>query len=77
MVCIMTLTSISFYASISDPKIGGTNMTLLTTISNLGNAFSKTGALWLIELLTFKRCSNDLRKTYSSTNNHKVEQLNK
>ncbi|KAE9541831.1 hypothetical protein AGLY_003822 [Aphis glycines] len=68
-VNIMTLTSMAFYASISDPKIGGTNMTLLATISNLGNAWSKTGALWLIELLTFKRCSNGPRQFCSSLNN--------
>jgi len=62
----MTLTSMAFYASISDPKIGGTNMTLLTTISNLGNSWSKSGALWLIEFLTFKRCSNGPKKLCSS-----------
>lgn len=55
----MMLSSMAFYASISDPKIGGTNMTLLTTISNLGAVASKTGALWLLEFLTYKRCSND------------------
>lgn len=70
----MTLTSMAFYASISDPKIGGTNMTLLATISNLGNAWSKTGALWLIELLTFKRCSDGPRQFCSSLNNHNVRQ---
>lgn len=70
----MTLTSMTFYANISDPKIGGTNMTLLTTISNLGNVWSKTGALWLIEFLTFKQCSNDPRKLCSISNNQKVRQ---
>jgi len=70
----MTLTAMTFYASISDPKIGGTNMTLLTTISNLGNVWSKTGALWLIEFLTLKRCSNDPRKLCSTSNNQKVRQ---
>lgn len=70
-VSIMTLTAMTFYASISDPKIGGTNMTLLTTISNLGNVWSKTGALWLIEFLTLKRCSNDPRKLCSTSNNQK------
>lgn len=70
----MTLTSMAFYASISDPKIGGTNMTLLATISNLGNAWSKTGALWLIELLTIKRCSIGPRQFCSSLNNQNVRQ---
>jgi len=74
----MTLTSMTFYASISDPKIGGTNMTLLTTISNLGNVWSKTGALWLIEFLTFKKCSSDPRILCSISNNQeKVRKNNK
>ncbi|XP_025411412.1 acetyl-coenzyme A transporter 1-like isoform X2 [Sipha flava] len=63
---IMLLMAVSFYASISDPKIGGTNMTLLTTISNLGLSFSKTGALWFIEYCTFKQCSTDHTNTCSS-----------
>lgn len=66
MLYTMMLTSMAFYASISDPKIGGTNMTLLTTISNLGAAGSKTVALWLLELLTFKKCSNDYTNSCST-----------
>lgn len=66
MLYTMMLTSMAFYASISDPKIGGTNMTLLTTISNLGAAGSKTAALWLLELLTFKKCSNDYTNSCST-----------
>lgn len=62
----MVLTSMAFYASISDPKIGGTNMTLLTTISNLGWTGSKSGALWLLEFLTYKKCSNNYTNSCSS-----------
>lgn len=51
------VTVMGFYANISDPKIGGTNMTLLTTIGNIGLVWSNSGALWLIDFLTFKRCS--------------------
>lgn len=47
----------AFFAKISDPKIGGTNMTLLTTVSHLGIKGSVTIALWLHDLLTFKKCS--------------------
>lgn len=52
-----------FYAIISDPKFGGTNMTLLTTIANIGNIWSSSISLWLIDFLTYKRCSGN------STNN--------
>lgn len=49
----------AFYARVSDPKIGGTNMTLLSTVGNLGTSWSKTGALWLIDFFTYRQCSND------------------
>ncbi len=32
----MTISIVSFFANISDANIGGTYMTLLTTLSNLG-----------------------------------------
>lgn len=72
MLYTMMLTSMAFYASISDPKIGGTNMTLLTTISNLGAAGSKTAALWLLEFLTFKKCSNNYTNSCSTKLNQDV-----
>lgn len=65
-MCIMMLMAMSFYASISDPKIGGTNMTLLATIGNIGMVWSKSGALWLIDFLTFKQCSNNHSNSCSS-----------
>ncbi len=33
----MFISQVSFFANISDANIGGTYMTLLTTLSNLGN----------------------------------------
>lgn len=49
----------AFYARVSDPKIGGTNMTLLNTIGNLGTSWTRTGALWLIDIFTYKQCTSD------------------
>lgn len=68
----MMLMGMSFYASISDPKIGGTNMTLLSTIGNIGMVWSKSGALWLIEVLTFKQCSNNYDNSCSSKKDQDV-----
>lgn len=68
----MMLMVMSFYASISDPKIGGTNMTLLSTIGNIGLVWSKSGALWLIEILTFKQCSNNYDNSCSSKEDQDV-----
>ncbi|XP_050521736.1 acetyl-coenzyme A transporter 1-like isoform X2 [Daktulosphaira vitifoliae] len=59
IVCVMIVNIMAFYARISDPKIGGTNMTLLSTIGNLGTSWSKTCAIWLIDFFTYKQCSND------------------
>ncbi|VVC38259.1 Major facilitator superfamily domain,Acetyl-coenzyme A transporter 1 [Cinara cedri] len=57
MIIVMVITILEFFASICDARIGGTNMTLLATVINLGATGSKTGALWLLDFLTFKQCS--------------------
>ncbi|CAF1092273.1 unnamed protein product [Brachionus calyciflorus] len=46
----------SFHAKISDRLIGGTYMTFLAFWPNLGSNISRTGGLFLINLLTFKKC---------------------
>lgn len=48
----------AFFAQVSDPSIGGTYMTLLNTLCNLGGTWTTTLALWMIDLLTFKVCEN-------------------
>ena len=52
----MFVGTMSFNAQISDPAIGGTYMTLLNTMSNLGGTWSGTVALWLVDVLSFKDC---------------------
>ena len=46
----------SFFARISDPSIGGTYMTLLNTVTNLGSMWPRPLALWLLPLLSHSRC---------------------
>lgn len=46
----------AFHASISDPAIGGTYMTLLNTLSNLGANWPSTLSLYLVDILTIKSC---------------------
>lgn len=48
----------AFFAKISDPTIGGTYMTLMNTVSNLGGNWPGTVALWGIDYLTYKSCMN-------------------
>uniref|UniRef100_A0AAF5DSG2 Major facilitator superfamily (MFS) profile domain-containing protein n=1 Tax=Strongyloides stercoralis TaxID=6248 RepID=A0AAF5DSG2_STRER len=52
----MFLSIMAFFAKISDPKIGGTYMTMLNTISNLGGMMSSTFVMFIIDLFTVKNC---------------------
>ena len=52
----MFVAAMSFHAKISDPAIGGTYMTLLNTLANLGGNWPSTLALWLIDYFTLKKC---------------------
>lgn len=54
---------LAFFSRISDPRFGGTYMTLMNTITNLGGAWTSFLALGAVDFLTFKECSLD-------SNNH-------
>ncbi|KRT82887.1 hypothetical protein AMK59_4132 [Oryctes borbonicus] len=58
-ICVycMFVSIMAFFARISDPKVGGTYMTLLNTLSNLGGNWPATVALWLVDPLTWKECA--------------------
>ncbi|KAL4713988.1 hypothetical protein ACJJTC_005619 [Scirpophaga incertulas] len=45
----MFVAVMAFYAKVSDPTVGGTYMTLLNTVSNLGTNWPNTLALWAID----------------------------
>jgi PAT family acetyl-CoA transporter-like MFS transporter 1 len=49
---VMFVAQMSFFAKVSDPAIGGTYMTLLNTVANLGSKWPTTCALWLVHVLT-------------------------
>ncbi|CAF1553411.1 unnamed protein product [Rotaria sp. Silwood1] len=51
LVYLMTVSCIGFYARISEPRIAGTYMTLLGTISNLGHSLSSTLVLYIANWL--------------------------
>jgi len=68
----MIQTLVAFFTKISDPKIGGTIMTLLNTIRSIGISGSETFALWLIDMLTFKNCSNNYTNTCLSADDQNV-----
>eukprot|EP00096_Caligus_rogercresseyi_P010209 TRINITY_DN3640_c0_g1_i1.p1 TRINITY_DN3640_c0_g1~~TRINITY_DN3640_c0_g1_i1.p1 ORF type:complete len:534 (+),score=141.53 TRINITY_DN3640_c0_g1_i1:94-1695(+) len=53
----MFVSSMAFSSLISDPAVGGTYMTLLNTLNNLGGNWPSTLALWLVDYFTLKRCN--------------------
>jgi PAT family acetyl-CoA transporter-like MFS transporter 1 len=46
----------TFFAKISDPLIGGTYMTFLNTISNLGSKWPNFLSLWLLPKMSLSSC---------------------
>ncbi|QLI71629.1 uncharacterized protein G6M90_00g090350 [Metarhizium brunneum] len=53
---IMFVAVSAFHAKVSDPVIGGTYMTLLATVSNLGGTFPKYFVLKLVDSFTVATC---------------------
>lgn len=57
----------AFHAAVSDPTIGGTYMTLLNTLANLGGNWPTTTSLWLVDKLTFETCTQTCSRAVSNT----------
>ena len=57
---LMSLTMTVFFPQVSDPAVGGTYMTLLNTLTNLGGNWPSTLALWCVDPLTVKECQGAL-----------------
>lgn len=55
----MFCAAMAFFAKVSDPRVGGTYMTLLNTLCNLGGNWPNTFFLWLVEIITWKSCVAD------------------
>ncbi|EHY54652.1 hypothetical protein HRR83_004222 [Exophiala dermatitidis] len=56
MNTVMFVAASAFHARIADPAIGGTYMTLLATVSNLGGTFPKFFILKFVDLFTKATC---------------------
>ena len=46
----------AFHTRVADPLLGGTYMTLLNTVSNLGGTWPRLPVMWLINRFTVYRC---------------------
>lgn len=62
----MYVALMAFHAKVSDPLIGGTYMTLLNTLTNLGSNWPSTLALWMVDPLTSKECQGAAMQTCGS-----------
>jgi len=51
---IIFVSQMSFFARVSDPALGGTYMTLLNTLGNLGGKWPPTVTFYLVDALTCK-----------------------
>lgn len=68
----MFVAIMAFFARVSDPAVGGTYMTFLNTLSNLGNMWPSSFVLWFVDVITVKECSNhdtDLPSPFGSISN--------
>lgn len=52
----MFVAIMAFFAKISDPAVGGTYMTFLNTLTNLGNMWPSSFVLWFVDIITHKNC---------------------
>ena len=70
----MFVSIMAFFARISDPAVGGTYMTFLNTLTNLGGNWPATLALWWVDVLTFKKCdSSKIAPPKNLTESQKTE----
>lgn len=63
----MYVACMAFHAKVSDPLIGGTYMTLLNTVTNLGGNWPSTVALWMVDPLTSKECQGAVGQSCGSS----------
>lgn len=71
----MLVAVFAFFSRISDPRFGGTYMTLLNTVNTLGYVGPNTLALNLVDVLTFYKCSNDAQNTCSTLDLKEVSHI--
>lgn len=62
----------AFHAKVSDPEIGGTSMTLMNTVSNLGSSWLSTLSLYFVDKMStfscdFSKFSSENSATLNST----------
>lgn len=65
----MYISSMAFFAQVSDPEHGGAQMTLLNTICNFGTKWPNSLVLFTLEFFTIRKCT-----ITTSVNNNSANQ---
>jgi PAT family acetyl-CoA transporter-like MFS transporter 1 len=63
----MTVAETAFFARISDSLIGGTYMTFLNTVANLGVKWANTFFLWFVDIISWRRCLIEDQNSFNNT----------
>ncbi|KAF5277548.1 hypothetical protein FQA39_LY18460 [Lamprigera yunnana] len=76
-ICVysMFVSIMAFFARISDPMVGGTYMTLLNTVTNLGGNWPATLSLWFVDTLTWKHCVGGTQNSDNTCSNALQQEL--
>lgn len=76
-ICVycMFVAIMAFFAKISDSSVGGTYMTLLNTITNLGGNWPAMLALYFIDPLTIKQCEGGAESLDNACRDHLEKHL--
>jgi len=62
----------SFNAKVSDPRIGGTYMTMLNTLANLGGNWPNTVAMWFADTKKLSYCEGSLANSQFCNDNSTI-----
>nr|XP_023020135.1 acetyl-coenzyme A transporter 1-like [Leptinotarsa decemlineata] len=70
-VCVycMFVAVMAFFAKVSDSSVGGTYMTLLNTLSNLGGNWPTILTLYFVDPLTWKQCEGGMESIDNACRN--------
>ena len=65
----------AFFTKVSDKAVGGSYMTLLNTISNIGTNWPQTLALFLVDFFTLKSCTYDSSIRFLNSSARAIDNL--
>ncbi|GIX65519.1 acetyl-coenzyme A transporter 1 [Babesia caballi] len=63
---VVSVAFIALFAKVADPSVGGTYMTLLNTLANVGELIPQMVGLWLIDILGSGECIEQCLYTFAA-----------